>query len=285
MTQETQDPSAKVNGNSTSATTTKRPPAHARPTKALPTDRLKWDQQVNALKAIAVASNNGEKAVGADDIAPRLGIVPATAGLNNQFFMESGLIDRERKGLYKPTAEVNKFAQKHTFDPAGAGRELAGILRQTWYFQAVQTQLKMGTTTRDTMIRVLADAAGAVKAHEIKLASLLAWLEFAGLISTEGGTVEITADAPKGEAPDTETPGAGEGNEDGKPPADPEGKRTTESGGHQDPDPPPKAEPVLSFSFDFGLTAADLKELSPEQIQAVFEAVGKVAAVKATIKT
>jgi hypothetical protein len=280
MQQDTQDPSAdSISGSAT----TKRPPAHARPTKALPTDRLKWDQQVNALKAIAVASNNGERAVGADDIAPRLGVVPATAGLNNQFFMESKLIIRERKGLYKPTPEVNSFARKHSFNPDGAGRELAAILRRTWYFQAVETQLKMGTTTRDRMIHILADAAGAAKAHEIKLGSLLAWLEFAGLVSTDGGTVTIPVDAPRPQEDEITDPidlDAG-----GKPPAGSSGAGTTGNAGRHDPPVPPKAEPVLTLSFDFALTAADLKELSPEQIQAVYEAVGKVAAVKATIKT
>src|SRR4051812_31015535 len=168
MEQDTQA-AAPSNGGSPKA----KAPAQPRPDKALPTDRLKFGQQVNALKAIAVASNNGAKAVGSDDIAPRIGVVAATAGLNNQFFMESGLITRESKGRYKPTKSVEAFARKHTFDAKGAGRELGPTLSETWYFQAVRQQLQMGTTSTQTMIRVLADAAGAVKAHEAKLASLL----------------------------------------------------------------------------------------------------------------
>lgn len=41
----------------------------------------------------------------------------------------------------------------------------------------------------------------------------------------------------------------------------------------------------MSFSFDFELTAEDLEDLSPEQIQAAFKAVGEVMAMKAAIKT
>lgn len=270
MEQDTQS-AAPANGTAPKA----KAPSQPRPDKALPTDRLKFGQQVNALKAISVASVGGTKAVGAEDIAPRIGVVAATAGLNNQFFMESGLITRESKGRYKPTEAVERFARKHTFDAEGSGRELAGILGQTWYFQAVRQQLEMGTTPTQTMIRVLADAAGAVKAHEVKLASLLAWLEFAGLVTTEGGTVKIPEGAPE--------PPAVEDNElPDPPPADTEGKRTTEKHRRQ---PPADTEAVLSFSFDFALTADDLKALSPEQIQKVFEAVGQVMAVKAAIKT
>lgn len=266
------------NGGSASGGKTKRRgPSRPRASKALPTDRLKWDQQVNALKAIAVASNYGKEAVGAADIAPRLGTIPATAGLNNQFFMESGLIAREAKGRYKPTEAVNTFARKHTFDSAGAGRELAGALSRTWYFQAVRQQLEMGATTKDTMIRVLADTAGATAEYESQLGFLLSWLEFVGLITTEGGTVEVTesgrAKDPAADAPTSE---------DTPSPADPSGAGAT---GTDDRQELRKAESVLSFSFDFELTADDLKALSPEQIQAAFKAVGELMAVKASIET
>lgn len=257
-----------------------RAPTRPRPSKALPTDRLKWGQQVNALKAIAVASNYGKEAVGATDIAPRLGIIPATAGLSNQFFMESGLIVREAKGRYKPTEAVNRFVRKHGFDPAGAGLELAGTLSRTWYFQAVRQQLQMGPTTWDSMIRVLADTAGATAEYETQLGFVLSWLEFAGLITTESGMIRVTetaaeevGDAAPDGQPTEDTP---------TPPADPSSEGTPLANRRREP---PKAEPVLSFSFDFELTAEDLEDLSPEQIQAAFKAVGEVMAMKAAIKT
>ena len=43
----------------------------------------------------------------------------------------------------------------------------------------------------------------------------------------------------------------------------------------------PASPPVLAFSFDFSLSADDLKKLKPDQIAAMFEAVGKVMAIKA----
>src|SRR5437762_638271 len=88
---------------------TKRARPRARASKALPTDRLKFEAQVKALSAIVLQSRNGQEAVGADDIAPRIGVVPATAGLNNAFFMEAGLVERESKGRYKPTPPAIEY--------------------------------------------------------------------------------------------------------------------------------------------------------------------------------
>jgi hypothetical protein len=40
---------------------------------------------------------------------------------------------------------------------------------------------------------------------------------------------------------------------------------------------------VLSLSFDFDLTASDLRKLTPEQITALYKAVGEVYAIKDAI--
>ena len=40
----------------------------------------------------------------------------------------------------------------------------------------------------------------------------------------------------------------------------------------------------MSLSFDFSVTAEDLKQLSKEQITALYAAVGQVMAIKATMK-
>jgi hypothetical protein len=82
----------------------------------LPTDRLKFDGQKAALKAIAVASNNGQRGVTADEMAPRMGVAAATAGLNNAFFVEAGLIERERKGVYKPKEPTLEYSRKAGFN-------------------------------------------------------------------------------------------------------------------------------------------------------------------------
>ena len=58
----------------------------------------------------------------------------------------------------------------------------------------------------------------------------------------------------------------------------PEGTTTAPAGGQsQDP------ETILGFSFDFALTGDELAKLSPEQITALFTAVGEVLKIKAAL--
>jgi len=261
----------------------KKARARSRPRagRPLPTDRLKFDAQVDALKAIATASGYGKESVSAEDIAPYLGIATATAGLNNAFFLDSGLIVRESKGRYKPTEAVNTFARDHGFNPQRAAHGLADTLSRTWYFQTVLRRLDMGKTTRNAMIEALARAAGASSDHQVQLSALLSWLEFAGLISTDNGDVRVLKGAPVDTSPETaETPETPEKEHAGDTPDHSTGESATaKEDGQRERQP----ESILSFSFDFSLTASDLQELSPEQIQAVFEAVGKVMAIKRTI--
>ncbi|MGD1059560.1 MAG: hypothetical protein ABR992_19370, partial [Solirubrobacteraceae bacterium] len=83
-----------------------------RPGKPLPTDRMKMETQTQALAAIAVASASRESGVTAADIAARIGVVEATAGLNNAFFAAVGWIERVGKGLFKPSDAAIKYAQR-----------------------------------------------------------------------------------------------------------------------------------------------------------------------------
>lgn len=249
--------------------------ARPRAAKALPTDRLKLDAQKSALRAIAVASDYGKNAVGSNDIAPRMGVAPSTAGLNNAFFKESGLITRESKGKYLPTDAANSFARTYSFDKQRAGASLKEPLSSTWYFETVSQQIAgMGPSAKDALIELLAHRAEASKEHELQLGSLLTWLEYAGLIVLDGSLYKLAPNLPSDKAADkADKPAAGEKE---KPSPAPERATMEEKPTGNEVQP----QPVLSFSFDIALTQDDLKELSAEQIKAVFEAVGKVMAIK-----
>jgi hypothetical protein len=250
-----------------------------RATRALPTDRLKFDVQVTALLAFAVASDNGKRAVTSEDLARRLSVATATAGLNNMFFAESGLITRESKGRYMPTAAVIEFARQCSFSSDRARFLLAEPLKSTWFYEEVAKQLKMGPTTDAKMIEVLAGAAGVNADRRSQLALLLQWLEYVGLIEgSPGGHVRLangaaTAQMP-GETPPSDPPDVAAS------PADPATTRPTTDSGREVPE-PRQPDAVLTFSFDFAMTAEDLSKLSPEQIRAVFESVGQVMSLKA----
>jgi hypothetical protein len=248
--------------------------------KPLPTDRMKMATQKEALKAIAVASNYGAQAVSALDIAPRLGLKPATAGLNNAFFVEAGLIERVSKGHYRPTKATRTYARKASFNEAEAATLLAPALRESWYFREVTQQLAMGPTTTKKMVEVLAHAAGASADHAGQLEMVLQWLEYVGLVVLAGGYVQIgqhdlqALEAPADEPANSDEP---------KEPVATKGEVATTQV-QQESSVVPSEATLLSLNFDFALTAEDLRKLEPEQITALFEAVGKVVAIKATKK-
>ncbi len=266
--------SSRPTGGSMATPTRPRP----RPRKALPTDRMKLEVQKKALSVLAIVSDYGKQGASASDMAPRLGVVATTAGLNNTFFKESGLVIQAGKGKFKSTEFANSFARKFSFDQEKAGLELREPLRDTWFYATVRQTIEgMGPTAKAKLIEVLAYEAGADSEYRVQLGSIVSWLEYAGLIESDDGDIfSLTAagresnDAPLEHAEPTEQA------EDLVPQPTPEGSSTAQGGVQRGKDP----ETVLGFAFDFTLTGDELAKLSPEQITALFTAVGEVLKIK-----
>lgn len=249
--------------------------ARPRPKYALPTDRMKFDAQKEALSVISIVSDYGKRGVSSADMAARMNMAPTTAGLNNTFFFESGLVERAGKGRYKSTEAANKFAQKYSFNPDEAGAALRERLSTTWYFEIVNQQIGgFGPTPKEKLIELLAYEAETTKDYRVQLGSLLAWLEYAGLVELNDGQYKLAPDAPqhveKAEVePKQEKPA---------PTPAPAGSTTPRASSGQAEQ---SAETILGFNFDFALTGEQLAKLSPAQITALFQAVGEVMALKA----
>jgi hypothetical protein len=252
-----------------------RQPQRLRTRKPLPTDRAKFATQTDALRAFVRASNRGEEAVGAAEVAARISITEATAGLVNSFFVEAGFLTKEGKGRYKPVAAVNEYTRLHSFDPEKAQKQLAQPLRTSWYFTEVASELQGGPATEDTLINVLALAAGAEGDRRPQLELVLDWLEYAGLIVRDNGNVRLA------DQPETDADASGESGQTADTQVEPETPVTKSKGATKERGNAPQ---VIGFSFEFSLTADDLRKLTPEQITATFEAVGKVMAIKAAME-
>lgn len=264
-------------GPSESPSSAPRAVRRMRPNKPLPTDRMKMATQVQALKAIAVASASREQGVAASDIAARIGVAEVTAGLSNAFFAEAGWIERSGKGLYKPTEAALRFAQRFGFNENEAASLLAPPIRQTWYFREIEPELRIGRPVPMTQaVSILANAAGAGAEYRPQLESVVEWLQYVGLVVITDGHVQL-----------------GQRDlQDLQPPTDDELKKPGESGG-SDPagsagtgatkEKRLHAQAVVSLDFDLSLTADDLARLEPEQITSLFKAVGEIAAIKAKL--
>jgi hypothetical protein len=253
-----------------------------RPTKPLPTDRMKLSTQVQALRSIAVASANREEGVSAADIAPRIGVAEATAGLSNGFFTEAGWIERSGKGLYKPTDVALKYAQRFGFNETEAASLLAPSIARSWYFREIESELQMGRPVAvATLVSILARAAGAGAEYRPQLQGVLDWLQYVGLVVITDGHVQL------GQRDLQDLQGAGndgdDGGDDGGDELEDPADRASEGATKKKPRRGGSQPALLSLDFDFSLTAEDLAKLEPEQITALFEAVGKVAAIKASL--
>lgn len=248
-----------------------------RPNRPLPTDRMKMATQVQALKAIAVASASREQGVSASDIAARIGVAHVTAGLNNAFFAEAGWIERSGKGLYKPTDAALKFAQRFGFNETEAASLLALSIGQTWYFREIEPELRIGRPVPMTQaVSILANAAGAGAEYRSQLENVVEWLEYVGLVVITDGHVQLgQRDIQDLQPPtdDEQEKPAGSGDSD---PARNAGTGATKEKRLQ-------AQAVVSLDFDLSLAADDLAKLEPEQITALFKAVGEIAAIKAKL--
>jgi hypothetical protein len=218
----------------------------------------------------------------ADDMGNLMGVLPVTAALNNSFFASLKLIEKVGRGDYKPTDLALKFQQKWTFNKAEAPKVLTPAFIDTWFFDAVKQKVELsdGETTRADVIETLAGVANTDDSYATQYGFLLDWLEYVGLITTENGVVRLTDGQPGPASADAAPAPAAETGD--TPPETPAAAVVTA------PPAPVAARlsgaPIVSLTIEVVLTADDLSALAPEQITALFDGIGKVAAVKDALK-
>lgn len=253
-----------------------RAPSKTRPRFPVPTDRMKFETQVQALRTICTASRGGQESVDAEKMASLMGVSSATAPLNNAFFISVGLVEKIGKGEYRPTELALKFQQKWTFNKDEAPTLLAPAFHASWFFEAVKQKLDVdGAPTVKQMIETLAMRAGTDDTYATQYSFLLDWLAYVGLIAIESDIVRIVSEASV--EPELET-------EEDKLPAVPSEPETHSKSEGPKMVPLVKAQPpVIAFSFEVAVTAADLAILAPEQIAAFFDGAGKIAAIQALL--
>lgn len=263
---------------------TAQPPSGARPSRGpnktrpkfpVPTDRMKFDTQIQALRTICKASDNGSKPVDAETMASLMGLSAATAPLNNAFYIDLGLVEKAGKGEYKPSETALQFTNKWAFNKEEAPALLAPAFQSSWFFAPVKQKLELdGEATINQLVETLAMRAGTDDSYSTQYTFLLEWLKFVGLITIDSNTVRLTStDISIAEPePDGDTVVEFTTTPVQEAPRNDASRML-----------PAASPPVVSFSVDVSLTAADLAELSPEQIRTLFEGVGQIQAIKAML--
>jgi|GEM_PF-5963700 len=159
-----------------------------KPTEALPTRRIAFATQLDLLRAYGAAGGDGTTGVTNEALSGIVGLHAKTASLVNTFFTDVGFISRTERGNV-PASEVVEFQRAYQWDPEMAARQLAPILKKSWFYETLAPKLAFNALKENAAIAALGQRANAVKYYAPELRLLLDYLDAAGLISRENGMV------------------------------------------------------------------------------------------------
>ena len=159
-------------------------------TKVLPSDRLAFDRQVEAIKAFAAEyeANGGnpvtnEKAGGINKMAA------ATIIVTNAFFCDIGLLSRTDKGFIPSEEALNFMRAIHGLSPETAGEKLKSLFSNQWFSQVLIPRLRMRPLDIREAVIILGEESRAGKEHQERIEILIEFLNFVGLIRKEGSQI------------------------------------------------------------------------------------------------
>lgn len=245
----------------------------ARADKALPTDRLKFDNQVKILRAVAITSGNSRRGSNAEAMSAAIDLSGTTGGLNSRFFRSAGWFESVGRGEYTASAGVLAYNQHINIDPDAqyeATAKMREEVRQSWFWEVLEPMLSSGhPISQKLAILELAKAAGASN-HTYQIETILDWLEWVGLAVREGDQVKLR------QVQDTVADAGGESttleNEVIEPIETETGAATAiDIPDEQSTSPAaPAAQDgdigaIVSFNMSVRLTAADMKSLDQDQ--------------------
>lgn len=158
--------------------------------KNLPTDRATVSKQFDVLRAAAAASGPERRPVSNDDVARVVNIHFGTVSNCNPFFLESGLISRQ-KLQNLPCEEVFAYAESYKWDADKAAHKLAPVLRKAWFCTTLLPKLAFRSLSIDEAVRFLAEEAGATPDYKDQLAMLVEYMRVTGIVSVDGNTITL----------------------------------------------------------------------------------------------
>jgi hypothetical protein len=167
-----------------------------RPSRALPTDRITFERQLDILRAYAAASDNGTKPTSTEAVAEVVKMAPSTVAMANPFFTSLGLLQRTDAGFI-PAPEVVNFLRAYGWNTETAPYKLGPLIESAWFSQTLIPKLRFGTIEQEQAITDLADAASAGPDSRKQLRILLDYMVTSGLVQRDGSVLKLAA-APDG---------------------------------------------------------------------------------------
>jgi hypothetical protein len=156
------------------------------PLRRLPTDRIKFQNQLDIIRAYGAASQNGTRAVNYREVAEKyVKLDPTTVSLLNPFLGDNGFVERSGNDI-TPSKAVVDFAMAHTWAAETAPRKLLPIIERSWFGVTLRSKLGFRPMSEEEAIAELANEIAASPEFKPRLAFLIDYAEAAGLLRREG---------------------------------------------------------------------------------------------------
>lgn len=168
--------------------TARQKPSSPKSNHPLPSAKLAIDKQYNALRAFAIASGSERDPVSIHAVADILQIHSGSISMCNPFFVDAKLISKVGH-KFTPADEVFEYAQRMEWEDPDAGKKLAPVLEETWFAKALIPRLKLKSIAEKAGIGVLSEVSNASPSEKRQLVMLIDYLEYAGLLIRENGTL------------------------------------------------------------------------------------------------
>lgn len=249
----------------------------SRPTKKLPTFRVGYEKQTDALRAYAVLSENATKSVHYGEVAKIIKVHEANVSSANPFFLEVGFIEK-RDSAYAPTAAVLEYNRQFGWKPETAAQKLAPIIAKSWFGQALTNWLQFRPLSEDEAIEALAAECAAGPEAKPQLRMLLDYAQGAGLIERANGQLTLAPQARAQEYP------WGEEAKKHEAPAPKWPEPSVEPPPAQPSPPPmfskPGDESSIRLTIGIDVNLSEMRDWPPDRITAFFAGIAQVLAAK-----
>jgi hypothetical protein len=249
---------------------TPQPEAKSRLTKKLPTFRVGFAKQLDALRAYAVLSDNGLKSVHYTKVADIIKVHEANVSSMNPFFLDNGLITKAGNG-YVPTPPVLEYNRAHSWKPETAAQRLEPLIANSWFGQALVQRLQFREMSEDNAIAALAGECHAGPEAKPQLRMLIDYCEVAGIIERANGQLTLLSVSAPEEwktAPEPIRPSP-------EPEPAPSFRSTISASSANPPN-----DGSISLDIGIQVNLAEMRDWSPDRISAFFGGIAQILAAK-----
>lgn len=152
----------------------------------LPASHTSFDYHIKVLKGLNVASNKGTNFTLFSEVASITGIHHNTVSKVLKFFYDIGIIDRDKKGFYKPKPDVRDFFNELEWNESGAGKQFGKIIVKTWFGEYITQLFKMNKEiSKEDLIKNIGKYSLADQSNHTELLILVKLLEYGQIIKTD----------------------------------------------------------------------------------------------------